>query len=224
MRSANRLTCLALVTSLALFAGCSDDRAVVGGFFDATLADTSDAAEKDRTTPPPNVAPDLPADVRVGCAANADCAGSMLGAVCDVSTGRCVECVASDTCPEGRYCGAGNRCLAGCRDDMACVTPADGGTLARRCDPHLSRLRRLPRRRALRAGQPLRGQRLRRRVQRRARVPDGPDLLQRGLRRRSGEHRPLQHLRARLHHRRRDPRVPHGRVRRRRVHGSLRGL
>ncbi len=135
MRSANRLTCLALVTSLALFAGCSDDRAVVGGFFDATLADTSDAAEKDRTTPPPDVAPDLPADVRVGCAANADCAGSMVGAVCDVSTGRCVECVASDTCPEGRYCGAGNRCLAGCRDDMACVTPADGGTLARRCDP-----------------------------------------------------------------------------------------
>ncbi len=223
MRSANRLTCLALVTSLALFAGCSDDRAVVGGFFDATLADTSDAAEKDRTTPPPDVAPDLPADVRVGCAANADCAGSMVGAVCDVSTGRCVECVASDTCPEGRYCGAGNRCLAGCRDDMACVTPADGGTLARRCDPTsracvdcLADEHCAPGNRCVGnvcvAGCSA------------ARVPDGPDLLQRGLRRRSGEHRPLRRLRARLHHRRRDPRVPHGRVRRRRVHGSLRGL
>ncbi len=133
MRLANWSSLLVSLALLCPMAACTDGQSVVGGRLDATLADT----------PAPDVAPDLPApdvapdatDARVGCGANADCVGNAGGAVCDVPSGRCVECVTSDACPAGRYCGAANRCLAGCRDDASCTMTVDGGAAMRRCDP-----------------------------------------------------------------------------------------
>lgn len=72
------------------------------------------------------------------CVANGDCADGGSGSVCDVSSGRCVECVASaDTCPAGRYCvEATQQCADGCRNDEGCAPGAsDGGVAgAARCN------------------------------------------------------------------------------------------
>jgi hypothetical protein len=81
--------------------GCID-----GGPIDAG-SDAADVRTMD--------APDVP----VRCTAEASCTGSGGGAVSDLATGRCVECLSStDTCPGGSYCvGATNRCAAVCRND-----------------------------------------------------------------------------------------------------------
>ena len=137
MRLANRSSLLALLSLLAAAVACTDGQAVVGGRLDATV-DDAPPPDVAKDAPPPDVAADVAPDVtdaRVGCASNADCVGNADGAVCDAASGRCVECVTSDPCPAGRYCGAANRCLAGCRDDASCAMTGDGGAVMRRCDP-----------------------------------------------------------------------------------------
>ncbi|MBL8601931.1 MAG: hypothetical protein JNK72_08405 [Myxococcales bacterium] len=73
-----------------------------------------------------------------GCARNDDCANSPDGRVCDLMTGRCVGCVATnDTCPNEQHCDpVTSRCVAGCRNDEGCVSPggADGGVASGHCD------------------------------------------------------------------------------------------
>jgi len=63
-----------------------------------------------------------------GCGSDPDCASNELGLrVCDTTTRRCVQCLASrDTCATGQYCGADNRCATGCRDDESCTTGSSG--------------------------------------------------------------------------------------------------
>ncbi len=72
--------------------------------------------------------------VDAGCSSDAMCVGNAAGGVCDVTTGRCVECVASrDTCPADRHCDAtSSRCLPGCRADEGCAGSDGGASL--RCD------------------------------------------------------------------------------------------
>lgn len=53
-------------------------------------------------------APDV-VEEAVGCASDGDCAAA--GRVCDLVTGRCVECVLDAQCAASRHCGAERRCL-----------------------------------------------------------------------------------------------------------------
>jgi len=150
MSRRGRSPVFALLFVAAALAACGDGRSVVGGPPDAGGADafamdvpTIDAPEVPSIDAPAQDVPedlvDAPAtDVPFRCAANADCMGSPTGNVCDVSSGRCVECLpASDTCPAERYCDVSNRCLTGCRDDDACrrAGPIDGGVPTTRCLP-----------------------------------------------------------------------------------------
>ena len=122
--------------SLGLIAGCvvagCDGASVVGGGPMDASADAFDVFDAGS----PDVGMDV-ADVPFRCTSNAACMGNAGGAVCDVSSGRCVQCVATaDTCPAGAYCdGAMNRCVPGCRDDDGCAPGvvgdagvSDGGT------------------------------------------------------------------------------------------------
>ena len=91
--------------------------------------------------PSMDVATDRGADVEAAfrCVSDGDCVGNAAGPACDVATGRCVPCTATDdVCPDGRYCDdASHSCVPGCRDDRACAgaSTADGGTgPSRRCD------------------------------------------------------------------------------------------
>ncbi len=138
-----RYSILALVVLASV--ACSTGNSVVGGPTDSAV---TDIAELDRGTldapaldapaldvPALDVALDVvldaPVDAPFRCTTNADCAGNTAGSVCDVTTGACVQCVASaDTCPTGQYCvTASNTCAAGCRDDDACAAVStDGGT------------------------------------------------------------------------------------------------
>jgi hypothetical protein len=81
---------------------------------DATTSDVADAT-----------------DVSARCGRDEDCASSSVGSVCDVSTGRCVQCLAArDTCPAAQRCDeTANTCVAGCRNDEGCA--GDGGAGAR---------------------------------------------------------------------------------------------
>ncbi len=114
-----RIKHLGLALGLAFAVGC-DGSSVVGGPDGSVVTDT----------PSMDVAMDTP-DVPFRCTTNASCAGNVGGAVCDTTSGRCVECVATaDTCPAGAYCVAStNRCAAGCRNDDGCApgVGADGG-------------------------------------------------------------------------------------------------
>ncbi len=77
-------------------------------------------------------APDVTDAPPARCTSNDDCARSPEDQrVCDVSTGRCVGCVASnDTCPADRHCdSASSTCVAGCRNDDGCRGAADGGVV-----------------------------------------------------------------------------------------------
>ncbi|MDB4929645.1 MAG: uncharacterized protein JWM10_2129, partial [Myxococcaceae bacterium] len=133
--------------------GCSDGATVVGGdagddAVDAPPIDVVDVPAIDAVDVPAIDAVDVPAidavdvpavDVPFRCADNAACAGNAGGAVCEVATGRCVQCVAgADTCPAGSYCVAGsNVCARGCRNDEGCAAGlgSDGGAgPGRRCD------------------------------------------------------------------------------------------
>ena len=142
------------VVGLAL--ACTDGNSVVGGAPDASSADLgptdlgptdlgpTDLGPTDLgvDAPEPLDAPDVvdvPVDVPFVCTANAQCAGHAEGGVCDVATGRCVQCLASaDTCPAGQYCVAStNACAPGCRSDEACrAASSDGGAASptTRCD------------------------------------------------------------------------------------------
>ncbi len=129
----------------------------MGGYTSSPDAATDMPAVDHTIAPdaPPDVAPDVAPDVtadtfdatpdvfdasetEVGCSSDAMCVGNASGAICDVATGRCVECLASrDTCPADRHCDASsNRCLAGCRSDEGCAAAStDGGAGASlRCD------------------------------------------------------------------------------------------
>lgn len=57
------------------------------------------------------------------CTTDADCADDPAGAVCQVGTGQCVECLPSnDTCPPGQFCKASIlHCASGCTDDSDCA-------------------------------------------------------------------------------------------------------
>ena len=131
----------ALATSLA---ACSGSDSVVGATTDAAADVTADLGVLDvfdapaPDVPTLDVAPvDVPVDAGFRCAQNTDCAGHAEGSVCDTASGRCVGCLpGADTCPAGQYCPPGaNTCAPGCRDDIGCATPADGGVAGvRHCD------------------------------------------------------------------------------------------
>ena len=99
---------------LAFVAGCADGLSVVGG---------PDAAVSAMDRPVVDVATMDTPDVPFRCTTDASCAGNAGGAVCDTTSGRCVECLATaDTCPAGAYCvAATNRCAPGCRNDDGCA-------------------------------------------------------------------------------------------------------
>jgi hypothetical protein len=74
---------------------------------------------------------DSGSDAPAPCASDADCAGSPLGGVCDVSSGDCVACLPSDdACPLGQYCTATNTCTTGCKSSNDCTPATDGGSEA----------------------------------------------------------------------------------------------
>jgi hypothetical protein len=59
------------------------------------------------------------------CGSDADCADLAATAICDVSSGYCVECVPDredelDRCPGGLYCDVSGRCAIGCDADADC--------------------------------------------------------------------------------------------------------
>ncbi len=111
------------------------DTAPLDSGMDVSATDAP-AADTPVDTPPA----DVPAlDVaRSSCRGDDDCRGNELGLLaCDLASGRCVACTpTSDRCPTGEYCDPmGLRCVAGCRDDMACGTAgADAGSPTPRCD------------------------------------------------------------------------------------------
>ncbi|MFO0609879.1 MAG: hypothetical protein U0324_42365, partial [Polyangiales bacterium] len=76
----------------------------------------------------PDVDVDVPDDdvvvVDGGCTANAQCAGDPRGPVCDVATGRCVECVAATDCPSPGFTCQSNRCVRSdtCNGGPLCPT------------------------------------------------------------------------------------------------------
>ncbi len=146
-------TVFALMTCAALVVACSDTGvSVVGGNRDASPADVTpdqlapsdvsiDAPDDVSIDAPADVAPDVATDVPVDttpprCVANGDCAGNPAGAVCDATTGRCVQCLAvADTCPAAQHCdAASNTCVAGCRVDDGCTSASDAGVTRTRCD------------------------------------------------------------------------------------------
>ncbi|MDB4932683.1 MAG: hypothetical protein JWM10_5167, partial [Myxococcaceae bacterium] len=139
-----------LACSLAL--GCADGSSVVGGpaavdagsdlgtdlGVDAPGLDAVDVVD----VPPAVDVVDVPSvdvvDVPFRCTDDASCAGNAGGAVCEVASGRCVQCLATaDTCAAGSYCVAGsNVCAAGCRNDEGCAAGVGdaGAAPGRRCD------------------------------------------------------------------------------------------
>jgi len=97
--------------------------------------DTPDAAEDAADVS--DTGPDVSDTGPTGCARNEDCTNNPAGAVCDLLTGRCVQCSPSaDTCPSAQRCDpATSTCVAGCRNDQGCaMAMGDGGTSPRRCD------------------------------------------------------------------------------------------
>jgi len=72
---------------------------------------------------PPDVGP-------AACRSSSDCVGDPRGGVCDLLTGRCVECFpTADTCPAARHCDPVSlACVDGCR------SASDGGSANIRCD------------------------------------------------------------------------------------------
>jgi len=124
------VACLALVVS-----GCGLGSSVVGGPVDAggdigVVDVVSDLGPMD--VPPP--------DVVTACRNSSECVGNAGGPTCDVASGRCVACSATDDrCGVGRRCDPATfTCVAGCRNDDACATATvDGGVgvAAPRCDP-----------------------------------------------------------------------------------------
>jgi hypothetical protein len=107
-----------------------------------TASDVLDGAATDVTT---EVITDGAADVAdvptepmiTRCMSNPDCATNELGRVCDVVSGRCVSCTASDrgTCGAGQYCAAALRCETGCGADTDCAMMSG----ASRCDTVMHR-------------------------------------------------------------------------------------
>ncbi|MFO0625527.1 MAG: hypothetical protein U0325_07895 [Polyangiales bacterium] len=141
-----------------LTVACSQTNAGVAGADDASMTDLGASFDlpdlgatgidaPDAPTPADAPRADLPTpavdaptlDAPGGCGRDEDCAGDPAGAVCNVSTRRCVACLPTrDGCPAGQYCGRENVCLAGCRDDAACggAGGVDGGAgRAGRCEP-----------------------------------------------------------------------------------------
>ena len=62
---------------------------------------------------------------KTGCTADVDCKGNAAGAVCDVKSGACVECLpGADTCAAGSFCDPAKLgCKAGCKADGECNAP-----------------------------------------------------------------------------------------------------
>jgi hypothetical protein len=138
-----------LVLSIGMV-GCGLGEPVVGGRLDAQSANPFDAPEAATFDGAPT--PDLPVEVGADssldatdaaeagdaaddrppmrCTANSDCATDPGGRVCDLASGRCVECLPSaDTCAPDRHCDAVMlRCVPGCRSDEGCAAPTP------RCD------------------------------------------------------------------------------------------
>lgn len=67
------------------------------------------------------------------CVTDADCVNDAKGKVCDVATGSCVACTATnDVCPQGEFCApATNSCKTGCTDNADCTS---GGSSNVFCD------------------------------------------------------------------------------------------
>ena len=116
-----QLACLALVVS-----GCGLGSSVVGGPVDAGV-DVGVVIDVVSDRGPMDVPP---ADVVTACRNSSECVGNAGGPTCDVASGRCVACTATDDrCGVGRRCDPATfTCLAGCRNDDACATATvDGG-------------------------------------------------------------------------------------------------
>ncbi|MEZ4391795.1 MAG: hypothetical protein R3A48_11915 [Polyangiales bacterium] len=114
----------------------------VPAVMDAPAVDMDAALTPDAATPPADGAGAdvvIPGDRVGGCTSDESCASNELGLNrCDVSSGRCVQCLPSgNDCPADQYCDPNALlCVRGCRDDSSCATTgADGGASMRRCDP-----------------------------------------------------------------------------------------
>jgi hypothetical protein len=123
---------VALLGVLAVAAGCTTGRSVVGGDdpadggadvgaldagADAGLDSGQEAAVD---APPADLGPSA-------CRSNTDCADAGADNVCDLATGRCVGCtVAPDSCAPTQHCDPmARRCVDGCHRDEGCAaTPA----------------------------------------------------------------------------------------------------
>ena len=106
----------------------------VGGPEDAPVADAGMTTEAGLDAPAPgdvrpatDVVDVVTVDVQVTCRRDGDCASATGLPVCDLVSGRCVQCVpTSDTCATGSYCDASRRCILGCRNGSDCVSSAAG--------------------------------------------------------------------------------------------------
>jgi hypothetical protein len=103
------------------------------------VIDVIDVIDVTDVTIPTDTTDVVSTDTSTRCTGAADCRTDPMLSVCDVTTGQCVQCVAtSDTCPAAQHCNATTqRCEAGCRNDDGCtaVMGSDAGMAARtRCD------------------------------------------------------------------------------------------
>lgn len=64
------------------------------------------------------------------CKTNANCAASTDGKVCDVASGKCVQCTkTNDACAASEHCDeTTNKCISGCKSDDGCKGSGDAGT------------------------------------------------------------------------------------------------
>jgi hypothetical protein len=103
------LTKLLTIAALAALVGCGRTELI------APLDDASvdlPGADADADVIDEDVVDDdVPIGPDTGCTTNAQCAGDPRGPVCDVTTGRCVECVSPSDCPSPGFTCQSNRCV-----------------------------------------------------------------------------------------------------------------
>jgi hypothetical protein len=81
------------------------------------------------------VGDDATRDAPSGCTRDDDCAGSLVGPVCDTASGRCGACsTANDRCAPGFSCDADSlTCARACSGDEDCTAPTRCDLTSRRC-------------------------------------------------------------------------------------------
>ncbi|GMV17043.1 MAG: hypothetical protein AMXMBFR56_52670 [Polyangiaceae bacterium] len=97
-----------------------------------TSCGSSDSGEGSNKPPGPDASTsDTGSDAPQGCTGNQDCAGNAGTTICDVATGKCVQCLpGNDVCPASEHCdSATSKCVSGCKSDEGCA-----GQTGKHCD------------------------------------------------------------------------------------------